>query len=311
MDRLFSMEVFVKAVESGSFSAAAEALLLSSQLVGKHVKILEQQLGVQLLNRTTRRQHLTDIGSVFYERAKIILAEVAAAENLAAEVRATPIGKLRISAPVTFGVNALAAKLSEYMAIHPQVSVELSVTNRKVDVIEEGFDAVFRVGELTDSGLIARVLAPYQLILCAAPGYLKKHPPISHPNDLQQHECLGFTHTELRTNWTFLGPDGRISVPISSRLSVDSGEALLVAVLLGQGVLLQPSELVQDEIDKGNLVQLLPDYPVPTRPMHLLYAPDRRMTPKLRSFINFVMEQFGPDAKLLHTESLQLNRQSG
>lgn len=296
MDRLLSMEVFVKAVEMGSFSAAAETMQMSSQLVGKHVRVLEQQLGVQLLNRTTRRQHLTDIGSAYYERAKNILAEVEAAQSLADEVRVVPVGKLRVNSPVTFGVHALAAKITDYMAQFPQVSVELSITNRKVDVIEEGFDAVFRVGELSDSGLIARRLAPYQLILCASADYLAKHPVISHPHDLKEHECLGFAHTELRSHWSFMGEDGLISVPVSGRLMVDSGEALLVAALHGQGLLLQPSELVKKEIDSGRLVQVLPDFPVPSRAMHLLYAPDRRMTPKLRSFVSFVLEHFGPDA---------------
>lgn len=296
MDRLLSMEVFVKTVEMGSLSAAADAMQMSSQLVGKHVRLLEQQLGVQLLNRTTRRQHLTEIGSSYYERAKNILAEVEAAQSLAEEVRATPVGKLRISAPVSFGIHALTAKLSAYMAQYPEVAVELSITNRKVDLIDEGFDAVFRVGTLSDSGLIARNLKGYKLLLCASPLYLAKHKPLSHPTDLQYHQCLGFLHTELRTHWTFNGAEGLISVPISCRLMMDSGEALMVAALQHQGIMLQPCELVQKEIDQGNLIQLLPDFPVPSRPMHLLYAPDRRMTPKLRSFISFVLEHFGPEA---------------
>lgn len=296
MDRLLSMEVFVKTVEMGSLSAAADAMQMSSQLVGKHVRLLEQQLGVQLLNRTTRRQHLTEIGSSYYERAKNILAEVEAAQSLAEEVRATPVGKLRISAPVSFGIHALSAKLTAYMAQYPEVSVELSITNRKIDLIDEGFDAVFRVGTLSDSGLIARNLKPYQLLLCASPNYLAQHNSITHPIDLQHHQCLGFLHTELRTHWTFNGPDGLITVPISSRLMMDSGEALMVAALQHQGIMLQPSELVQKEIDSGHLIQLLPNFPVPTRAMHLLYAPDRRMTPKLRSFISFVLEHFGPEA---------------
>lgn len=293
MDRLLGIEVFVKAVELGSFSSAGDALQMSPQLVGKHIRLLEQHLGVRLLNRTTRRQHLTDVGRQFYERSKNILAEVDAAENLAAEVKSIPTGKLRINAPVTFGVNALAPVLPDYMKRYPDVLVEMSISNRMVDAIDEGFDAVFRVGELSDSGLIARALAPYQLIMCASPDYLAGHAPILHPNDLQQHECLGFSHTELRTVWTFHGPDGLISVPVKGRLMVDSGEALLSAALAGVGILLQPSELVRKEIDCGRLIHLLPEYPVPTRPMHLLYAPDRRMTPKLRSFIDFAVEHFG------------------
>ncbi|MGB8602551.1 MAG: LysR family transcriptional regulator [Rhizomicrobium sp.] len=294
MDRLESLSFFVKAVELGSFSAAAEALRTSPQLVGKHVQLLEQRLGVKLLNRTTRRQSLTEIGRNFYERARNILAEVEAAETLAAETRTMPRGHLRINAPVTFGVHALAPKLNAYMAAYPDVTIDMTMANRYVDVIEEGYDAVFRVGDLTDSGLIARPLRPYQLVLCASPAYLASHPAIHTPQDLQAHECLGFSHTTLRTHWKFEGPDGLITIPIRSRLMMDNGEGLLYAALAGVGVMLQSAELVETEIAEGRLVPLLPDYAIPTRPMHILYAPDRRMTPKLRSFIDFVLENFGP-----------------
>lgn len=297
MDRLLSMSVFAKAVETGSFSAAGEALRMSSQLVGKHVQTLEHHLGVRLINRTTRRQHLTEAGFAFYERVKIILAEVEAAEGMAAMSGGTPRGRLRINAPVSFGVHALSKRLPDYMAMYPEVSVDMSLSNRYVDLIDEGFDVAFRVGELSDSGLIARALAPYRLRLCAAPSYLAGHPSITHPADLEQHECLGFSYTELRTRWTFQGPEGEIAVPVSGRLMVDSGEALLMAARAGMGLLLQPCELVREDMAAGRLVQVLPDYPIPTRPFHLLYAPDRRMTPKLRSFIDFAVAAFGVDAQ--------------
>lgn len=289
------MAVFAKAVELGSFSAAGSALEMSSQLVGKHVQMLEQHLGVRLLNRTTRRQHLTDIGREFYERTKSILAEVEAAEGLAAETRAIPRGRLRINAPVTFGIHALSPKLPEYLAAYPEVTLELSMTNRGVDVIDEGYDLVFRIGQLTDSSLIARPLAPYRLILCAAPSYLAARGPINTPQDLSRQECLGFLHPELSKQWTLIGPEGAVTVPVSGRLMVDSGEALMAAAVAGVGVLLQPFEIVEPYLVSGKLVTLLPDYTAPTRPMHILYAPDRRMTPKLRSFIEFAMANFGPN----------------
>ncbi|PPU96494.1 LysR family transcriptional regulator [Xanthomonas populi] len=293
MDRLTSLAVFVKAVDSGSFSAAGAALQMSSQMVGKHVQGLESRLGVRLLTRTTRRQSLTDFGRTFYKRARIILAEVDAAENLAAEARAVPMGKLRINAPVSFGMRTLAVRLPEYMKMHPQVKVDLTLSNRAVDLIDEGYDALFRVGTLSDSGLIARQLAPYRLVLCASPTYLASHAQLSTPWDLQQHDCLGFSHTELRTHWSFEGPAGNVNVPVSSRLMVDHGEPLLCAALSGLGVLLQPLELVSESLVNGRLVELLPDYKVPSRPLHVLYAPDRRVTPKLRSFLNFAVEVFG------------------
>jgi len=293
MDRLTSLSVFVKSVDLGSFSAAGEALQMSSQRVGKHVQALEARLGVRLLTRTTRRQSLTDFGRAFYERARIILAEVDAAENLAAETRALPTGKLRVNAPVSFGMHTLAPRLPEFMKKHPKVDVELTLSNRAVDLVDEGYDVVFRIGTLSDSGLIARPLAPYRLTLCAAPSYLAEHPPLNSPRDLQVHACLGFTHTELRTHWTFDGPEGRVVVPVSSRLMVDHGEPLLCAALAGLGILLQPVELVREALIEGTLIELLPEYKVPTRPMHLLYAPDRRVTPKLRSFIEFSLDAFG------------------
>lgn len=295
MDRLLSMSVFAKAVECGSFSAAGEALYMSSQLVGKHVQTLEQHLGVRLLNRTTRRQHLTEAGLAYYERVKIILAEVEAAESLAAISSGTPRGRLRINVPVSFGVHALSRRLPEYLAAYPDVSIEMSLSNRYVDLIDEGIDIAFRVGELPDSGLIARALAPYRLRLCAAPAYLAKHPPITHPADLERHECLLISYTEMRTRWNFEGPEGLISVPVSGKLMVDSGQALLMAACAGMGLLLQPSELVRDELASGRLVELLPDFAIPARPFHLLYAPDRRMTPKLRSFIDFAITVFGTE----------------
>ncbi|MFV3370002.1 LysR family transcriptional regulator [Pseudomonas sp. NY15435] len=296
MDRFEQMAVFVKAVELGSFSAAAEELQMSSQLVGKQVKMLEQHLGLSLLNRTTRRQSLTDFGRAFYQRAKLILADMEAAENLAAVTRGTPSGRLRINAPVTFGMRTLSPRLLEYMVRYPQVSVDLTLSNELVDLVNDGYDVVFRIGELADSRLKAVPLMPYRLVLCAAPAYLARRPAIRTPEELSQHECLGFAFSDGRSSWTFDGPDGRIEVPITSRLTINQGDPLLAAAIAGLGVVLQPQELVGDALRSGTLVQLLPQYSVPTSPMHMLYAPDRRLTPKLRSFLDFAIAAFGrPD----------------
>jgi DNA-binding transcriptional LysR family regulator len=289
------MATFVKAVELGSFSAAADALDLSAQLVGKQVRALEQHLGVRLLHRTTRKQSLTDFGRTFFEQAKPILADVAAAESMAAEIRATPRGRLRVNAPVTFGVRTLSPRLLEYMARHPQVMVDLTLSNRIVDLVEEGYDCVFRIGELPDSGLIARPLGIYQLVLCAAPAYLASGPPIHSPWDLQRHECLGFAYSDGRSDWLFEGPEGRVSIPITSRFRVNQSEPLLGAALAGLGVLLQPLELLRDALDTGALVRLLPEYEIPSPPINMLYAPDRRITPKLRSFLDFCVAAFSEE----------------
>lgn len=295
MDRLAAMAVFVRTVELGSISAAAEAMDLSAQLAGKQVRALEQSLSVKLLNRTTRRQSLTDSGRAFYERAKYILAEMEAAEALIAETRTIPRGHLRISAPITFGSRALAPALAEYLRCHPEVSVDLSLSNRTVDLIDEGYDLVFRTGALPDSGLLARQLAPYRLVLCAAPAYVNVRGYPHHPDDLLKHDCLVFSHTSMRREWIFEGSEGRIAVPVSGQFTTDSGEALRAAALAGQGIILQPRELVGDDLGNGTLIELLPTYPSPARLLHVVYAPDRRMTPKLRSFLDFTLEKFGVD----------------
>lgn len=293
MDRLYAMQVFTRAVELGSFSAAATELDISPQFAGKQIQALETALGIKLLNRTTRRQSLTESGQLFYERAKNILAEMEAAEALMAESRAAPRGKLRISAPITFGSHALAPLLPRYLKEHPEVSVDLSLSNRTVDLLDEGFDVVFRTGQLPDSGLQARALAPLQLVLCASPAYIQHSPPLARPQDLKQHECLIFAHTSMRNEWPFEGPEGRISVAITGRFSTDSGEALRAAAVAGHGILLQPSALVADDLAAGRLQRLLPDHVSPARELHMLFAPDRRMTPKLRSFLDFALESFG------------------
>jgi len=293
MDRLSSMALFVRAVDAGSFSAASDELDISPQLVGKQIRQLEQHLGVKLLNRTTRRQSLTDFGQRFYERAKIILAEVEIAESMAAETRVVPSGRLRINAPISFGAYALAPRLPAYFAACPDVSVELTLINRQVDLVEEGYDLVFRVGELRDSGLIARRLAPQRLVLCAAPSYLRTAPPLRTPSDLAHHECLLFLRGSYRDTWTFDGPDGRTAVPVSGRLSADHGGSLFQAALAGLGIILQPSVLVAGAIEQGRLVPLLEAYSAPALALHVLYAPDRRVTPKLRSFLDFAVQAFG------------------
>ena len=293
MDRFNAMLVFVKVVEVGSFTKAADILNMSPQLVGKQVSSLEKYLGVQLLNRTTRRQSLTDFGRTFYDRAKSILFELEWAESLAADTRSTPMGRIRVNAPVTFGMHTLAPRLPQYLASHPQVDVELTLSNREIDLVGEGYDAVFRLGTLADSNLIARALAPYEFVACASPAYLSESKPIATPMDLIDHQCLTFSNTEFRTHWTFDGPGGRTIVPVSSRFESDHGEVLFWAALNGLGVVLQPRALVRHGLAAGRLVTILPNYTVPTRQVHIVYSPTRTVTPKLRSFLDFAVDSFG------------------
>lgn len=295
MDKLGSMAVFVKAVESGSFAAAAHALNLSAPMVGKHVRQLESELGVTLLNRSTRRQSLTEVGRHYYERCKIVLAEVEAADGIAQESRLQAQGHLRISASINYGAYCLADVLPGYQKRYPQVTLGLELSDSVVDVIAEGYDAVFRVGALPDSSLRARALAPYHMVACAAPAYLAAHGEPRTPQDLSRHQCLGFSHWSPREVWYFDGPEGREDVQVRGALSANVGQALRVAALGGMGIILQPAPLVADDLRAGRLVSVLPGYAPPSLPVHLLTAPGRLRTQKLQSFVDYVVEALGGD----------------
>ncbi|WP_020178014.1 LysR family transcriptional regulator [Methylopila sp. M107] len=292
MDRLAAMEVFAEVAETGSFVGAADAAGISPAMVGKHMRQLEEHLGVKLINRTTRRQSLTDAGKDFLERTRIVLAEVEAAEALAAESRARPRGELRINAPFTFGTHALSPLLPDYMAENPEVTVRLTLSDRIVDLVDEGYDCVFRVGALADSTLVARKLRPLRFTVCASPAYLKARGAPERPDDLIEHDCLGFADSPLANAWRLSGPDGDVVVPIRPRFSVNSGQALRQAALSGLGIILQAEELTRQDLVDGRLVRVLKDWEPERPPMHLLFAPDRRLTPKLRSFIEFAAARF-------------------
>lgn len=295
MDRLTSMEAFVAAAESGSYARAATRLGLSPQMVAKHVAALEQRLGARLLNRTTRRQSLTELGSAYLERCRHILGEAQAADSLAQIMNATPRGKLRISAPVTFGSYSLMPFVTAFLREHPQVEIDLHLTDRYIDLVEEGYEAAFRIGPLADSSLTARPLAPYRLIACAAPAYLAARGTPRVPADLEQHECLGYAYWSRPADnqWQFRR-DGQVQeVQVRSRLQVNESKALLSAAVDGFGIVLGPADFLEPARAAGELVQLLPGYEAPSRAMHLLYRPDRQMTAKLRHFVDAAIARFG------------------
>lgn len=295
MDRLTSMAAFVKAADLGSFTAAGAALGLSSQMVGKHVGFLEERLGALLLHRSTRRQSLTAIGRTFYERCRVVLAEAEAAEATAHELSTTLRGHLRISAPVTFGSIALAPVVSGYLQAHPEVEVTLDLTDRYVDVVGEGYDAVIRLGPLKDSGLISRQLTPYRLIACASPGYLAAHGTPRTPADLSAHECLGFVFAsgQLLSEWRFAKGGQIHEVQVRSRFQVNDARVLREAALEGRGIILQANLIVADDLAAGRLLQVLPEYETLVRSLHILYAAMRAPTRTLRSFIDHVVARFG------------------
>ena len=290
MDRLASMAAFVKATDAGSFAAAAAALGMSPQMVAKHVAHLEDRLGTRLLNRTTRRQSLTEIGRTYYERCKLVLAEADAADSLAHEAQAVPRGQLRINAPMTFGVHRLVPLVTRYLGRHPEVAVNLVLNDRVVDLVEEGYEAAFRTGPLADSGLIARTLPPFRTVACASPAYLQERGAPASPADLVHHDCVLRPGVEA---WHF-NRDGRaFEARVRTRLHLNDAKAHLPAALAGFGIVLIAEDLVRDALASGQLVRVLPGYEAPSRPMHLVFLADRRQTPKLRSFIDFAVAELG------------------
>jgi DNA-binding transcriptional LysR family regulator len=249
-----------------------------------------------LLNRTTRRQSLTELGQHYYERCKRILADVADAEAIGAELHGEARGRLRVLSPVSFGVHALAPACVDYRDAHPDVAIDLVVDDRIIDFVDEGFDVAVRIGNLANSSLVARALRPYRSVLCASPGYLERYGMPVLPNDLAQHSCLGFAHPAAGRSWQLQGPEGDVVVPVSLTLTVNNGEALRMAALSGLGIIMQPEILLDNDLRAGRLVPLLPDYVPRARSMHLLTVADRKPPPKIRTFVDFVVERFGERA---------------
>jgi DNA-binding transcriptional LysR family regulator len=295
MDRITSMAVFKRAVDDGSFAAAARHFGISPEMAGAHVRSLETRLGARLLNRTTRRLHLTEVGTGYYARCASILADIDEAEAEASSLQAAPRGLLRIAAPVTFGVRHIAPAVSDYVARHPEVSVEVIVSDRLVNLIEEGFDLAIRVGELQESSLIARRLTSARLVVCAAPAYLRRAGRPQTPRDLRQHACLIYTETLTPTTWRFEGADGHIeTVQVSGTISSSSAEFIHQLVLAGHGVVLAPSFSVGMDIVEERLTALLTDWRSRELPIHVLYPHRPLLSAKVRTFVDFLAERFGP-----------------
>ena len=293
MDKFVSMEVFVAVVEAGSLTAAAERFDLSSAMVGKHIRSLETQLSTRLLTRTTRRQSLTEIGRQPYAQCRRILADAHAAETLAEAMTSAPRGPLKVTVPLTYGVEVFSPAMTDYLNQYPEVSLELDLSNRVFDLVEEGFDAAVRIGRLPDSSLVARPLKPYRMRACASPAYLQRMGTPKTPADLLHHECLGFLHWGREGLWRLDGDAESDYQLRPGRFRANNGQALKMAALRGFGLVLQPEALLANEIGQGTLVSVLEDYLPDGAPVHLIYPRDRQPTPKLTSFIDFVIERFG------------------
>ncbi|MEX3637655.1 LysR family transcriptional regulator [Paraburkholderia sp. BR14320] len=289
MDKLRAMETFVAVVEGGNFTEAAQRLQISAVMVGKYVRELEERLGARLLERTTRRQNLTDAGRVFYEDAKRALEHVRTAETSIERLRASPSGTLRISAPITFGSCVIAPLAATFQQIYPRVRIELELSNRVVDLIDESFDLAIRIGELGDTDLIAKPLTSYRMVICASPSYLARHGRPETPQDLSEHHCLSHTVWNGRNGWKLRGGDG----PQSSKdpvFTCNDGNGLRIAAIAGAGLLLQPEVLVAHDLASGALVPVMQTYLPDPHPIHVVYRHDRRPLPKLTRFVAHLLE---------------------
>ena len=294
MDRMAGMAVFTKVVGAGSFSAAARGMNLSQAYVTKQIQELESWLGARLLNRTTRRLSLTEVGSGFYDRCMRILDAIEEARSAAGALQTVPRGRLRINAPVSFGLLHLAPAVTEFLETYPDVSIEMLVNDRVVDLLEGEFDVGVRIGRLRDSSLIARRIAPIRLAICAAPAYLARHGAPKTPDDLANLNCLEYTYFESRGEWRLLDPAGsEIAVPVSGRYLANNADVLRSTALAGGGIILAPTFLLGEDLRAGRLVRLLPDYPPPEQALHALYPPGRHLSAKVRSFVDFLVARFG------------------
>ena len=292
MDRLMAMESYVRAVERGSFAAAAADRGLSPSMVGNHVRFLEARLGALLLNRTTRQQSVTEFGRAYYEQCRRILLDIEIAEGAADLIQSAPRGLLRVTTSMTLGTTIMPGIVAAYLRRHSAVEAELVLQDQRLDLLADELDVAIRAGALPDSGLVARALPPLRLVACASPSYLLSHGHPRTPAELQTHNCLDFTYAGEQQVWRFAGPEGDVAIKVGGTLRVNNGQALRAAALEHVGVILQPEILVADDIASGRLIRLLADQAAPALPLHLLTLPDRHPSPKLRNFIDLVVETF-------------------
>ena len=289
LEKFKAMQLFVSTVELGSFAAAGEAMGISAPMVTKHLQELEEGIGATLLIRTTRNRHLTEVGQRYYESCKIILEEVRKADADALELQTMPKGRLRINAAVAFSTQ-LAPIVAEYLLEHPEVTVELTLNDRFVDIVDEGFDMAIRIGKLDDSSLVARSLGNYDLTICASPDYLSKYGYPETPADLSHHHCLGFTLWRGRSGWKeFLS---RLSSSPTTRMESNNVDTLHIAALQGVGILLIPRRLIQEDLKQNRLVEILQDHLPPALPINIVYPKTRQSSSKLKSFVDFMIENY-------------------
>ncbi|MFC0132486.1 LysR family transcriptional regulator [Massilia eurypsychrophila] len=289
MDLFGSMKMYVAVVEGGSFAAAASKLDISRAMVSKQIQKLEEHLGTRLMNRTTRRLSVTETGRAFYERSAQIITDVEEAEQIAGQMTSTPQGVLRLTIPLSYGQHRLAAIIGAYTQAYPQVQLDISLSDRKIDLVDEGFDLAIRIGAMPQSDLIARKIGGVHSIVCAAPAYLARHGAPQTPAELTGHACLGYTLTGSGAEWRMEGPDGAVTVAISGPIRADNGDIIRLAAQSGAGIVFQPHFIVGDDIDAGRLVRLLPDWQSAELGVYAVYPSRKHLSAKVRTFVDFIV----------------------
>ncbi len=293
MDRLQSMRVFAKVVEQGSFVAAAQVLDMSNAVVTRLVADLENHLGIRLLHRSTRRMALTEPGQAYLERVRQILDEIDEAEAAASVLSTNPAGTLHIYSQIGFGQTQLARLLPLYSKQYPDVQLDVTLSDRTVDLIEEGFDVgIFSVNQKFDASMVARQLGIAEVLLCASPAYIAEHGVPQTPADLAQHSCLNFSLEHLRHHWTFQSAQGSSVIPITSKVMSNNTDLLRHCLLAGMGIGMRTSYTLGDDMVTGRVVRVLPDYQINKVAVHLVYPSRRLLSAKVRSFVDFMMAQF-------------------
>lgn len=295
IDIVAGMRVFTAVVEAGSFAGAADKLDLSRGMATRYVAQLEAHLGVRLLHRTTRKLSLTEAGGDYYQRATQILAMVEEAESLAAQEASLPRGTLRIATSVGFGVRHMDRAITEYLQRYPGVEVDLTLNDRVVDLVEEGFDLAVRVAKQIDPGLVARRLTRARTVACASPGYLKRHGTPNSPEQLTGHNCLTFAYSSLQNDWRFRRKNVERTVRVSGNLRGNNGDILVNAAIEGLGVILEPTFLVFEALRQKRLVRILSDWEADEFSVFAVYPNRKFLPPKVRSFIDFLADRFGPE----------------
>jgi DNA-binding transcriptional LysR family regulator len=295
MDTIEGMRTFVAVARAGSFTAAGERLGRSTALVSKYVGQLEERLQLRLLERTTRSLRLTEIGSTYLERAEALLEQFDELETALGESHSAPSGKLRVSASLTFGEFYIASMVSKFVCRFPEVSVDLGLTDRFVNLVDEGVDVAIRISEMPDSSMIARRLCPSRIVCCAAPSYLERrgHPEV--PKDLRTHDCIIDRNLRNANSWPFVVEGKRVSVKTSGRVSVNGAGAARAVAVEGAGIGLIPSFAIGDDLRAGRLVPLLTEHDALSMSVYAIYPHRQHLAAKTRAFVDFLADSFGPE----------------